>query len=1038
MTPLKKITWILVTSSLLALALLISYLTHSLQDSAVRQWVDYKAISATQIASWIDGELEQAQDRLRFAANLAAFRLSPDATLINRQLNGIPQGVDGERRQALDWLLGESDHGFSVLFVLLPNGDHYLSHPFSVQQSLKTYNLSHRPYFREAAKTHKPVISDTFIGADGIAAVAIDVPILNQRGEIDSHLGGVFHLSGMKRLFDKPGFSGDHETTFLLDRSGKLITQNGGVVEQTNRLLTAPVVRDFLIRQLPPSADGDFHIVTELMPAANGNGKRIIMLLRLSSGWTLGVSTELEAVVAQFTPGIWRTAALSAALLMLIGGIGIFLASRIGLRWQMAEREVQLSRDHLELRVIERTAELSQKEEDLRTTLNSIGDAVVATNTESIITSMNPVAENLTGWKEDEALGEPLSKVFKIVNARTGEWVASPVKKALEKEEMVDLASDTKLIARDGTEYHIADSAAPIKDRSGLITGVVLVFRDVTKDYAIRTALQGSETRFRNLFENAGISIWNEDISDVCKALDKLRLEGVIHLRRYLKDNQQVAWDLAAMVKVLNVNEATLKLFGAKAEDELIYQIDKTFGSNAIEIFIDELCAIWSKEEVFRSEAAFRTLDGNDIDGIISFRIPEIAESCNSVPVSILDITDRKQAEREKERLQRELQQTHKMEALGQLTGGIAHDFNNILGIIMGYTSMALDRFGREIPEKAVDYLETAMKASERAKDLVAQMLTFSRSGNGDAQPLQFSPLIKENVKMLYSILPSSIKIELNCEEELPNILMDPAKLQQLMMNLCINARDAMDGVGTLTIALGWRRNVDTECSASHQWVKGDWVELSVADTGSGMTSETIKHLFEPFYTTKEVGRGTGMGMAVLHGIVSSHGGHTLIETEIGKGSVVRLLFPPAVEETSEKPEADLSSNPLPQGEGRHILVLDDELELAEYIGDLLALYGFQTTIKTDSQDALSLFQEDPDKFALLITDQTMPKLTGVELIKKFREIQPEFPVILCTGFSEDIDAEGAENMGICFLGKPIDADRLVQSAGELLGLKVG
>ncbi|MFW2374391.1 MAG: ATP-binding protein [Gammaproteobacteria bacterium] len=401
------------------------------------------------------------------------------------------------------------------------------------------------------------------------------------------------------------------------------------------------------------------------------------------------------------------------------------------------------------------------------------------------------------------------------------------------------------------------------------------------------------------------------------------------------------------------------------------------------------------------------------------------------------DITDRRTAEYEKERLQRELQQAHKMEAIGQLTGGIAHDFNNMLGVIMGYTEMALDHYGHEVPEKMRTYLETAMKASEQARDLVGQMLIFSRTNNGDALPLQLAPLVKENIKILHSILPSSIKIELDCEHDLPNILIDPAQLQQMMMNLCVNARDAMDGIGTLSVKLGWRRNINDECCICHKIVKDDWIELSVSDTGVGMTAEVLAHLFEPFYTTKEIGKGTGMGLSVLQGIVNGHNAHILIETEPGKGTSFCLLFPPSANNATNVPESNkyFSSDKLVQGEGRHVLVVDDEPELAEYIGTLLRQYGYQITVKTDSQEALSLFQEDPDKFAFLVTDQTMPNLTGVELIQKISAMKPNCPVILCSGYSEGIDAESAKKMGICYLSKPIDAKRLVRTVGELLGL---
>ena len=433
---------------------------------------------------------------------------------------------------------------------------------------------------------------------------------------------------------------------------------------------------------------------------------------------------------------------------------------------------------------------------------------------------------------------------------------------------------------------------------------------------------------------------------------------------------------------------------------------------------------IWNRRKSGESYPEWLTINSiYDADGSLS----------NYVGI-FSDITSIKQSATDRERLQRELNQTHKMEALGQLSSGIAHDFNNILGIIMGFLEISLYRYGDVLPEKMVSYLENVRKASLRAKDLVAQMLTFSRLDTGVEQPLKFAPLLEENVKMLSSILPSSINIELTCEEDLPVILMDPTKLQQLLMNLCINAKDAMEGVGTILIHLGWHRDVSTECACCHKAIKGDWLELLVSDTGSGMTPETQDRLFEPFFTTKEVGKGTGMGMSVLHGIITNHGGHTLVETELGKGSTFRLLFQPTVEQMPETAEADKLHVERSLNTIKEILILDDEPLLAEYLAEILALKGIKTTIKTGSQEALRLFEEDSDRFDLLITDQTMPELTGVELIKQLRKIRPDFPVILCSGYNKEIIQDNAGGTGIRYLEKPVDSKRLVSSIGELLG----
>lgn len=489
---------------------------------------------------------------------------------------------------------------------------------------------------------------------------------------------------------------------------------------------------------------------------------------------------------------------------------------------------------------------------------------------------------------------------------------------------------------------------------------------------------------------------------------------------------------------IVSVNPAFTRITGYQASECIGKKTSLlSSGKHEAEFYADMWSSI-NQQDHWQGEIWNRRKNGEVYPGWLTISSIYDTDGSLSHYVGIfLDITAVKQTEMEKDRLQRELNQRHKMEALGQLTGGIAHDFNNMLGIIMGYIEMSLDRYRQDVPEKMTTYLESAMQASERARDLIAQMLTFTGNDNWDEQALQFLPLVKENVKMLRTILPSSIKVELNAADELPKIMISPAKLQQMLMNLCINAKDAMEGVGSLKINLAWRRDVNQECSCCHKWIKGDWIELSVSDTGSGMTPETVEHLFEPFYTTKEIGEGRGMGLSMLHGIVSSYGAHAIVETKLAKGTTISLLFPPAEKSVSEKPETQALSAKHPQRSGMNILILDDEPMMADYISTLLQAHGYNTTIKNNSLEVLHLFQAEPDKFALLVTDQTMPELTGVELIKQVRDIRPDLPVILCSGYSEAINRTDAENLGCYYLDKPIDSERLVKSAGELLGLTI-
>ncbi|MDH5484862.1 MAG: response regulator [Gammaproteobacteria bacterium] len=398
------------------------------------------------------------------------------------------------------------------------------------------------------------------------------------------------------------------------------------------------------------------------------------------------------------------------------------------------------------------------------------------------------------------------------------------------------------------------------------------------------------------------------------------------------------------------------------------------------------------------------------------------------------DVTDRKLAEQERARMQSELQQAQKMESLGQLTGGIGHDFNNLLGIINGYTGLALKKYHGSGDEKLIQYLENIKQAGNRATDLVAQMLLFSRNEKIDDVPLNLSNLLENDLKMLRSTLPTTIEIETDFEAGLPDVLMDPTQLNQMLMNLVINARDAMEGVGKLMIQLRWAHGLDTEATVSHKPIQGDWIELSVSDSGSGIDLETAKNIFDPFFTTKEPGKGTGMGLSVIYRIMENHNGHILLESEPGIGSKFRLLFPPLTEDIIYNSGA-MEHGDIPEGDGSEILVVDDESMLAFHMSELVKSYGYEATMLDDSTDALMLFKQAPDRFSMLITDQTMPKMTGLELIEKLRNIRPELPVIMCTGYSDKIDASSAADLNIAYITKPVNVEKLLLKVAELHGL---
>ncbi len=383
---------------------------------------------------------------------------------------------------------------------------------------------------------------------------------------------------------------------------------------------------------------------------------------------------------------------------------------------------------------------------------------------------------------------------------------------------------------------------------------------------------------------------------------------------------------------------------------------------------------------------------------------------------TLSDITERKLAEEETIALQLQLIQAQKMEAIGTLAGGIAHDFNNILGAIMGYTEIAMD----DLPQESMtaSHLTKVLGASKRASILVKQILAFSRQANIERIPLQPSTIVKEAIKLLRPSLPSTITIQQQIDASIRPILADPTQVHQILMNLCTNAFHAMEQAGgTLTITLKDLALSLEDIEHRPGLQPGTFVVLTICDTGHGIPPEVREKIFDPYFTTKEVGKGTGMGLAITHGIITGYGGFITCESEPDKGTVFDIYFPAIEEKTvaAVKPVAVA-----PPGTG-HILLIDDEKMLVELGKTMLERLGYVVTALTSSIEALNTFQNHPDLFDAIITDQTMPDMTGLELSRQILQIRPEIPIILCTGYSTLVDEKRAKAEGIKgFLDKPM------------------
>lgn len=403
-------------------------------------------------------------------------------------------------------------------------------------------------------------------------------------------------------------------------------------------------------------------------------------------------------------------------------------------------------------------------------------------------------------------------------------------------------------------------------------------------------------------------------------------------------------------------------------------------------------------------------------------RIEERTEELQKAYDRLLsEIKQRHQAEEQ-------LLQTQKLEAVGNLAGGIAHDFNNMLAVIIGNAELALD----DIEGPPRHFLKQILNASERSRDLVRQILAFTRKGEGPREVMHLTPLLKETVKLLRGSLPSTIHIRLAVRTDTDTILANPSQMQQVLMNLATNAAHAMEHGGTLAIRLANITFEEGDSLPDHDMHSGSYLKVTMRDTGTGIPDDILQRIFEPFFTTKDPGKGTGMGLAVAFGIVKSHEGAVTVASKMGRGSVFSVYLPVARDSTKEEP---VQSWTLPRGKER-ILVVDDEPLVVEMTAETLKRLGYKVTAANSGPEGWTKFEHDPHRFDLVITDHVMPEITGMRLAEKMLELRRDIPIILCTGYSEMVSAEKARAAGIReFLMKPLMIQELAYIVRRVLDM---
>ncbi len=625
---------------------------------------------------------------------------------------------------------------------------------------------------------------------------------------------------------------------------------------------------------------------------------------------------------------------------------------------------------------------LRESEEKYRTILEEMDEGYYESDLHGNLTFFNDATLKIHRGLANDLLGKNYKQYLSPVQAQKNFQLFKQIYETGENVKIFDY----EIIREDGSICLAEISGYPRKDQQGKITGFWGITRDRTEQKKAEIALKKSEELYRQLVENAN--------------------DGI-----YITHQGHIKFHNSKTVMITGYNDETLE--NMKFSD-LIHPEDKR---NIYDVqqsrFEQGVTPEVFSFRVFNKEKAILWVELSMID--------IIWEGETAVLNFLRDVTHQK-------KIEGQLVQAQKMEAIGTLAGGIAHDFNNILASMIGFTELVLEDVEQDT--SLADNLKEVLIGGGRAKDLVNQILAFARQSEENLEPVMVCDIANEALRLIRSSLPSTIEIQSNIISE-SSILANPTQVNQIIMNLCTNAAHAMEeSGGTLSIDLFDVCITESDESIDLNLGPGDYLKLEISDTGAGIPPDTINSIFEPYFTTKKVGEGTGMGLSVVQGIVQKYGGRIRVQSEPSFGTMFTLYFPVVDEQKGhsfvEKREF--------VGCGERILLVDDEFPIVKMGRQLLMRMGYEVTTQTNSQNALELFRSQPDAFDLVITDMTMPNLTGDQLAQEMLQIRPDILVVLCTGYSKQITEEWAEQVGIkALVFKPIVKDDLAATIRRVL-----
>ncbi len=599
----------------------------------------------------------------------------------------------------------------------------------------------------------------------------------------------------------------------------------------------------------------------------------------------------------------------------------------------------------------------------------------------------NAACVAVTGYTSEDFASDPYLW-FRMVHEEDRKAVQEQVNVVLLGQDVQPL--EHRIFRKDGVMRWIKNTLVPYCDPQGKLVSYDGLIRDIHEREQAEERLCDSEERYRALFTNNPI----ETIV--------VNLEG----------------------KVTDFNKAKDESAGKREGDRLPKRGDRMYtedyaGKHQIDMRSELMECIRSNKSKQFAELKYK-------NRFLSVRISPFSDGAI---ITSIDITEQKQAEKDRKELEAQLQQAQKMEAIGTLAGGIAHDFNNILAAVMGHAELAQ----LDAPEggRLRTHFTQVLHATNRAKDLVNQILTFSRQGKQERKPLQLGPIVKQTIRMLRASIPATIDIRQNIRQGSGMVLADPTQINQVLMNLSTNAAHAMGAKGGVLEFSLEHVGLDAETAAKYQDLKpGPYEKLTVSDTGHGMDDAVKERIFDPYFTTKEKDVGTGLGLAAVHGIVKNCGGSICVFSQPGKGTTFQIFFPETTMKTEEETQI---TEFVPKGH-EHIMFVDDEEVLADVGQQMLERLGYTVERLTSPIEALEVFRAEPDKFELIITDQTMPHVTGETFAKELMSIRHDVPVVICTGYGDLIPEDKAKGIGIRrVVAKPYSLRDLATTIREVL-----